>query len=118
MKIKLYLKSILWFIIPLLIFVLIINTLYYFDIINNTTIKYFKILSILISSFTCGFIRGKTSINKGYLNGLKLSSIIVLFFFILSLLFKEFNLLDLIYYIIITLTITFGSMVGINKKEI
>ena len=35
---------------------------------------------------------------------------------LISIIFKEFNLADIIYYIIIILTITFDSMIGINKK--
>lgn len=116
MDLKLYLKSLLWFVIPLFIFLLIINTLYYFDIVNNNLIKYLKIIIILISSFLGGLIRGYNSQNKGYINGLKLSFIIVIIFLIISLLLKSFNLTDIIYYIIIILTITFGSMVGINRK--
>lgn len=117
METKLYLKSFLWFIIPLLLLLLIINTLYYFDLVNNSVIKYLKILIILIPSFISGLIRGLNSINKGYINGLKLSGIIIILFFVFSLIFKEFNIKDLIYYIIICLTITFGSMVGISKKS-
>ena len=73
METKLYLKSFLWFIIPLLLLLLIINTLYYFDLVNNNVIKYLKILIILIPSFISGLIRGLNSINKGYINGLKLN---------------------------------------------
>lgn len=117
MEIKLYLKSLLWFIILLILLLLFINTLYYFDIINNNIIKYLKILIMLIPSFISGFIRGYNSINKGYINGLKLSGIITAILFIFSLICQEFNLKDIIYYVIIILTITFGSMVGISKKS-
>lgn len=117
MEIKIYLKSLLWFIIPLLILLLILNTFYYFDLISNNIIKYLKIIIILIPSFLTGLTRGYHSLNKGYINGLKLSGIIITFLLIISLILKEFNFTDIIYYIIITLTITFGSMVGINKKK-
>lgn len=116
MELKLYLKSFLWFIIPLIFLLLITNTLYYFDIINNNLIKYLKIIIILISSFLGGFVRGYNSINKGYINGIKLSLVITLIFLIISLITKSFNLSDIIYYIIIILTVTFGSMIGINRK--
>lgn len=116
MEIKLYLKSFLWFIISLISLLLIINILYYFDIINNNLIKYLKIIIILVSSFLSGLVRGYHSLNKGYINGLKLSGIIIILLFIFSLILKEFNFKDIIYYLIIVLTITFGSMIGISRK--
>ena len=116
MEIKIYLKSLLFFLIPLVILLLILNTLYYFDIVNNSLIKYLKILILLIPCFISGLVRGFNSMNKGYINGLKLSFLIVLIFFVISLLLSEFHFKDLIYYIIISLTITFGAMIGINKK--
>ncbi len=113
---KIYSKSLLWFLISLIIILLIINTLYYFDLISNNLVKYFKLISILIPSFLSGLIRGFNSLNKGYLYGLKLSFIIIIVLFIISIILKEFNTLDLLYYLIISLTITFGSMIGINKR--
>ena len=116
MELKKYLKSFIWFIIPLFLIILIINILYYFDIVDNNLVKYLKIIAILIPSFLSGLIRGYNSQNKGYINGIKLSLIIIIIFFVFSLILKSFNLFDLIYYIIIILTITFGSMVGISRK--
>lgn len=117
MEIKIYLKSLLWFIIPLLILLLIANTFYYFDLISNNLMKYLKIIIVLIPSFISGFVRGYYSLTKGYINGLKLSSIIVIILFLSSIILKSFRFATIIYYLIIILTITFGSMVGINKKK-
>jgi len=117
MEIKIYLKSFLSFSITLIFLLLLTTILYYFDLINYNTTKYFKIVTIIISSFISGYIRGYNSINKGYINGLKLSGLIILILFLFSLIVKEFDLFDIIYYIIILLTTTFGSMVGISKKQ-
>lgn len=117
MEIKIYFKSILGFILPLLILLLIINTLYFFDYIDNNIIKFLKIIIVIFSSFISGFIRGYNSISKGYISGLKLSGIIILFLFVFCLVLKSLKFSNIIYYLIITLTITFGSMVGINKKS-
>ena len=117
METKTYLKCLLAFIITLLILLLISTILYYFDIINYNFVKYFKIFTIIVSSFISGFIRGINSLNKGYINGIKLSVIIVAILFIFSLIVRPFNFDDLIYYIIIILTTTFGAMVGISKKQ-
>lgn len=117
MEIKIYLKSILSFFVSLLFLLLTINILYFFDIIDNSIIKFLKIFVILISSFIGGFIRGFNSTTKGYINGLKLSAIIISFFLIINISLTKFNFSNIIYYIIILLTITFGSMIGINKKH-
>jgi len=70
MEIKIYLKSFLSFTITLIFLLLLTTILYYFDLINYNTTKYFKIVTIIISSFISGYIRGYNSINKGYINGL------------------------------------------------
>jgi len=117
MKRNIYFKCLLGFILPILFMLLIVNLMYYFDIINNNIVKFLKIFVVICSSFITGIIRGYNSINKGYINGIKLSSIIVIFLFIISILLNEFNIKDIIYYIIIILSVTFGAMVGINKKK-
>lgn len=101
----------------LLISSLIINTLYYFDIINNNLIKYLKMFISIIIFFIGGLYIGKKSDNKGYINGLKLSIIIVLVMFLLSIILSNFKISRIVYFLITTTCITFGSMIGINKKE-
>lgn len=117
MKLKNYLKGLLFFFIPFIILLLIIHTFYYFDIFSNQIMKYLKIIIILISSLVSGFYIGYTSNNKGYINGLKLSLIIIILFFISNLFIAKFKFITLIYYLIISLVIIIGSMIGINKKE-
>ena len=97
---------------------IIINILYYFDIINVNLIKYIKLFLLVIIFLAGGIYIGKKSTSKGYINGLKLSLIIVVFTFILSIILGNFKLIRIIYYILITICITFGSMIGINKKTI
>lgn len=117
MEIKFILKSLTWFFIILFCSLFIFNVLYYFDIISNNTIKYLKIASLIVACFTSGFIRGITSSNKGYVNGLKISAIIVLLFLTVTIFLKQFSLKCIIYYAIIAATVTLGSMIGINKKK-
>ena len=114
---KTFIKSILLIIISLFISSLIINTLYFFDLASTNIIKYLKMFLSLTIFFISGFYIGKKSISKGYINGLKLSGIIVLLFIIVGLLFNNMKIIRIVYYIIITICITFGSMIGISKKE-
>jgi len=116
-KILIYLKCLLYFLVPF-IFLLAITTLfYYFDILNNNIFKYFKIIILILSCLISGIYIGCKSSSKGYLKGISFSLIIIFIFFIINLFFKEFKWYQIIYYLIIMITTTIGSMIGINKKS-
>lgn len=95
----------------------LLNILYYFNIVNENIFNILKMIIIIISLFISGILLGKKSKKKGWLEGLKLSGIVIFIILIINLIFiKEFNLQTIIYYIIILLSCVFGSMLGINKK--
>ena len=87
------------------------------------------IISIVLSFFgginlfggilgVIGIILGRKSNNKGYLKGILFSTVCILLLTILSLIFKfTLNMNSLIYYVILLISTTFGSMLGINKKS-
>ena len=95
---------------------LLINLLYYFDIIGNNLVKYFKMIFLVMAFLLGGVYMGKNSPNKGYLYGLRLSFIIVIILILFGVVFNNLNFTRIIYYLVIIFTITFGSMIGINKK--
>ena len=98
---------------------LILTSLNYFDILNKSTISMFKILIIVITYFIGGFLIGKKSIKKRWLEGLKFGlivSIILILFNILGL-NQDFNLKLIFYYLILISSTILGSMFGINKKN-
>ncbi len=101
----------------LIIFSLIINVLYYFDVISNNSIKFFKMVSSLLSFFIGGFMMGRNAPNKGYLYGIRLSLLVILVMFILEIILNNFTLSRIIYYLIILCIITFASMLGIQKRN-
>jgi len=101
----------------LISFSLIINILYYFDIINNNIIRYFKLILSLLSFFIGGYYMGINSPNKGYLYGLRLSLLVITILLTLGIIFNNLKVSRIIYYLIVTFTITFASMIGINKKR-
>lgn len=100
----------------LFIATLLINILYYFDIISSNVVKYLKMLSIILSFLFGGIYMGKNSPNKGYIYGLRLSLIVIFTFLISGIIFNNLCFSRIIYYLITTFCITFGSMIGINKK--
>ena len=117
MKLIKYVKGMLFFLVPFITLLFIITIFYYFDILSNQSIKYFKFIILLLSCLIGGVYVGKQSKNKGYLNGIILSSIVLVFFFLITLFFGNFKWQILVYYLIIMLTTTIGSMIGINRKN-
>ena len=97
----------------------LVTTLNYFNIIGPKLLTIFKILIILSSMFTGGIIIGKNSKQKGWLEGIKLGLIVT----VILILFKylglnqKFLITNIIYYIILIISCTLGSMIGINKKK-
>lgn len=118
MKIINYLNGLLYFFIPFTVLLLIGTVFYYFDIFSTGIFKYFKIITLIICCLIGGIFIGWKSSNKGYLNGIIFSSIIISIFLISSLLLDGVKLYQIVYYLIIMITTTIGSMIGINKKSI
>ena len=112
-----YIKSLGLFFIILLTLNILISIFNYFEIINLNITKIFMIISMLLSGLISGIYLGLNSNNKGYLEGIKLSLIILIIFTFFNLILRNFNCITIIYYIIIILIISIGSMVGINKKK-
>ena len=84
--IKKYGKRLLFTTISILLSLLAITLLYYFNIIGQNTNKVLKIIAILVNIFISSFILGKNTLKKGYLEGIKLALIIIPIFIIISLL--------------------------------
>lgn len=97
----------------------IVTLLNFFDIFNETTLNISKIIIIIVSLIIGGFLVGKKSPNKGWLAGLKLSLVFIIFILLFNFLALGYfvQLSDLIYYFIIIISTIFGSMIGINTKK-
>ena len=115
---KKYGKVILMWSIVIIVYLLLLTLLNYFQIIKFNNIIKINFIAIAIITFIFGIMTGKTSTKKGYIEGLKTGALIVILLFLLNLLFlRNFNLHIFIYYITIIISSTFGSMVGINLKR-
>lgn len=102
----------------LLLLLLLFTTFYYFNWIGHKTWSVIELIIPLLSCFISGMIIGRRSSKKGWLEGIKLSGIILLFFLLFSLLINSsLTLQTLIYYIILISVIIFGSMIGINFQK-
>lgn len=111
--------SILWIISFFLSLTFIISLFNYFNIINDKIVEIFKILIPITSIFIGGLKIGKKSKNKGWLEGLKLGIIFVTFIVIFNFLALniEFELKNVIFYIILITSCILGSMIGIVNKS-
>lgn len=89
----------------------------YFNLLSPKVISIMGFILFLVSVFVSSYILGTKSKQKGYLEGLKLGSIIVLLFILFVILLDKFYVKSLIYYAILILTSVLGSMIGINKKN-
>ncbi len=109
-----YLKVIIIPLIVLAIFPLLLSLL---NKIGINSFNTFILLTMIITFFISGYILGKRVSKKSYLNGLILGIVTVLFMFLISLFFKEkYHLSTFIYYLILTLSSMFGSMISAAKK--
>ncbi len=117
MNLKKYLISFLYFLVPFLTLLFLATILYYFDMLSTATMKYVKFIIVLLSVFLGGLKMGRESDKKGYQKGLIIGSIIVFFFFFISLISKNLKTTSFLYYLVLLITSTIGSMIGILKKK-
>jgi len=112
-------KALLYSIGTILVFTFIITLLNYFNMFSYKIVIIFKIIIPIMSIFIGSLIMGKNSSNKGWLEGIKYGIIFTIILCIMNYLILRtaFKVQDLIYYLIIILTSSFGSIVGINYKK-
>ena len=111
-------KVILFTLLSIIILGLLLNTLYYFDIISNNIYNIMKMIIVLATLFINALILGKNTDKYGILEGLKLGAIFILIMIIIKIINNNtFDIRTFIYSIIIILTTSIGSIIGINKLQ-
>ncbi len=111
-------KVILFTLLSIIILGLLLNTLYYFDIISNNIYNIMKMIIVLATLFINALILGKNTDKYGILEGLKLGAIFILIMIIIKIITNStFDIRTFIYSIIIILTTSIGSIIGINKLQ-
>lgn len=103
----------------LLILTFIITLLNYINLISVKIVTAFSYITPFISFFIGGLLLGKTSINKGWLEGIKFGLIIIILSFVFNYLAFDqgFNISNIILYTITIISSIIGSMIGINLKN-
>ena len=111
-------KIVITTILSIIILGFILTILYYFDVINNNIYNIMKMIIVLLSLFINAYLLGKSSNKYGLVEGLKLGGIILIIMLILKITTNSsFDIRTIIYSIILLLTSSIGSIIGINKKE-
>mgnify|MGYP003316089213 CR=1 FL=1 len=111
-------KSLLISIISFII-LLTINTLFiYLNIFKGNIITITNIIIPILSIFIGSFILGNNISKKGWLEGLKLGILYIIFYTIINLIiYNNFNIKLLLYYSILVIGSILGGMIGITKKR-
>lgn len=112
-----YLKSFLYTLGIILVCLIFLTILNYFNILNGITLKVFEYVVPFIAIIIGSFLLGKKSSRKGYIEGLKFGSIWLLIYLFINLILKTINLSSIIYFILIIIFSMLGGMFGINKKN-
>ena len=102
----------------IIIYMFILTLLNYFNIISYHTLNILKYIFLFILLIYYSYKIGLGSNSKGYLEGIKFSSIIITILIILNIIFiRNFNFKSIIYYLLILVITTSSSILGINKNK-
>ena len=114
-----YLKGLLWTFVLMLLFSLWIALFYYYHILDNSILKYLYLFIPILTLFIGGFVVGRNSREKGFLEGLKLGLIYLVMVTLISFLIfhASFQGKMILYDVILLLTSMLGSMMGINFRK-
>lgn len=101
-----------------ILYLIILTILNYTQLMKLETITKLNFIFVSVITFILGILTGKSSTKKGYIEGLKIGSLITTLLFLLNIIFiRNFNLHIFIYYLTLLISCTFGSMIGINLKK-
>ena len=96
---------------------LLFSFITYKDIISEKTLSIIQILVMFTTIFILSYILGKKKEKNGYIDGLIFGFLITTISLIINIIFiKKITKYKLIYYLFIIIISTLGSILGINKK--
>lgn len=114
---KKLLKNLLYTFLFFAIFSLLLTTFNYFNIINYQTLAIGKIIIPILSLGLGGLLMGKNATKNGWLEGLKISIIIVIILIAFTSIIGEFSPKKITFFLILIIAGIFGSILGINTKN-
>ena len=114
---KNYLKTILFYFTFLIIYLLFMNIIYYFEIFSFKTIRIVNYIFNIIMFFICGYKIASLEHKKGYLKGFIISLILIIIFSLISLIIHKLTFSSLVYYLSLITSSIIGGIFGVTKKE-
>lgn len=114
---KLLTKNLLITLIFFTISTLLLTIFNYFNIIGYQILNIGKIIIPILTLIFSGLLMGKKANKNGWLEGLKISLIIVVILIIITLIMNEFSPKKLTFFLILIISGIFGSILGINTKN-
>lgn len=117
-SIKIYLKSLFISFLVILVSTLVMTILSYFNILPTKSLSFIKIITLIISLLIGGYFVGHNCKSKGWLEGIKYSLVFIIIILLINLLIlkNNFEIKNIIYYIIMIISSMIGSMYGITRK--
>ncbi len=115
-KVKNYIKTLLLFSSIFIIYLVIISIFYYFEIFSYKAINIINYIVMILLFFLLGYKIAILEGKKGYLNGFLISSILIILFAILSLIFSKLDFSSLVYYLSLILTSITAGIIGVRNK--
>ncbi len=101
----------------LLIGTFFVSLLSFFNILKGNLLTIMKFLIPFLSFFIGSFKQGKESKKKGFLEGLKIGSILVFILFIFNYgIYQTFHFKNLLYYFLLLFISMTGGILGISKR--
>lgn len=78
----------------------------------------FYLIIMIITSLIIGYLTGLKCKDKGYLKGLIVGGIFIVFLFLISIIItRNIKIYTILYYLIIITSTTLAAMIGVNKKN-
>ena len=114
-----YIKALIISFLGILIMTLLTTLLYYFDVISTNVGSIFNIITPILFILIGTIYLGIKTEKKGWLAGIKYSLLFLILISLINIIFyhKDYQLINILYYLIIIMTSILGSMIGINIKK-
>ena len=116
---KVYLKDLFYVFLTIIIGIFIFTFFNYFNIFSDKLTNILKLLLVVGTFIFSGFYLSKRSKGRGFVEGLKIGTIISLFFLLITLLGinSSFDWKNLIYYLILIISSMTGGVIGKQGKQ-
>ncbi len=111
-------KKVGWYLTYLFLYVVILMLLNYTKLFTYSKLVKLNYIFVAIILLIFGISTGRTCEEKGYIEGIKVGSIIVSILLLLNIIFlRVFSIKTVLYYLLIIFSFTIGCIMGINIKK-